>query len=100
MDPVLLTNRDFFMGYVPFEIVRDFEVPNTQPRGIATIRRCSLRFRDLTQNQVSQLRFFIEACIEGGTGRTPGLHDVTQETEKDDSFNWISKRNEEVACER
>jgi hypothetical protein len=97
---MILTNRDFFMGYVPFEIVRDFEVPNIEPPGIATMRRCSLRFRDLTQDQVSQLRFFIEACIDGGTGRTPGLYDVTQETEKDHSNNWNSHRNEEVARER
>jgi hypothetical protein len=96
---MILTNRDFFMGYVPFEIVRDFEVPNIQPPGIATMRRCSLRFRDLTQSQVSQLRFFIETCIEGGTGRTPGLYDVKQQTAGDHSHNLISRENQGVAGE-
>jgi hypothetical protein len=92
---IILTNRDFFMGYVPFEIVRDSEDTQVQPPGIATVRRCSVRFRDLTQSQVSQLRFFIETCIEGGTGRTRGLCDVKQETGH--SYNWTSKGNQGVA---
>jgi hypothetical protein len=96
---IFLTNRDFFVGYVPFEIVRDFEVPNIQPTGIATMRRCSLRFRDLTQSQVSKLRFFIETCIEDETGPRH-LHNVKSKTEEDHSHNWTSKGNQGVAGEK
>jgi hypothetical protein len=93
---IFLTNRDFFMGYVPFEIVRDFEVRNTQPPGIATMRRCSLQFGDLTQSQVSKLRSFIKICTEG---RTPGgLYDV--ERERDPSCGWTSKGNQGVLSEK
>lgn len=97
---IFLTNRDFFMGYVPFEIIRDFEIPNTQPIGIATIRRCSLQFRDLTPSQVSKLRFFIETCMEGEPGPVPDLYEVERETQEDHSHNWISAANQEVLIEK
>jgi hypothetical protein len=97
---IFLTNRDFFVGYVPFDIIGDFEVPNTQPSGIATIRRCNLRFRDLTQSHISKLRYFIETCIDSETGHTPGLYAVEREKEKDDSYNCTSKGNQGVAGEK
>jgi hypothetical protein len=97
---IFLTNRDFFMGYVPFEIVRDFEVPNTQPPGIATVRRCGLQFRDLTPSQVSKLRFFIETCIRDENSRTPSLYEVERKKGKNHSHNWTSKGNQEVLIEK
>ncbi|MBW1742003.1 MAG: PilZ domain-containing protein [Deltaproteobacteria bacterium] len=93
---IFLTNSDFFMGYVPFEVVRDFEVPNTQPPGIATMRRCSLQFGNLTQGQVSKLRLFINTSTE----RTPGLYDIEQERRRDHSYSLTSKGNQEVLSKK
>jgi hypothetical protein len=73
---IFMTNRDFFVGYIPFDIIRDSEVSKAHPPGIATMRRCSLRFRDLTQSQASKLRYFIETCIESKTSRG-GLYVVS-----------------------
>ena len=68
-----------------------------QPPGIATMRRCSLQFGDLTQSQVFKLRLFIETCTKG---RTSGLYDVEREREMDHSHGLNSKGHQEVLSER
>ena len=59
------TDADFFLGYVPFETVADVLIPEEDPFSLVTRRRCSLRFRDLTRTQISQLEDFIKDRTEG-----------------------------------
>ncbi|UCD86681.1 MAG: PilZ domain-containing protein [Desulfobacterales bacterium] len=52
---IFLTDRDFYLDYVPFTAVSDFKTPDT------TTRRCSVQFGNLTQSQISCLEHFIAA---------------------------------------
>jgi c-di-GMP-binding flagellar brake protein YcgR len=57
---IFLTDRDFYLSYVPFRAVSDFRTPDT------TTRRCSVQFGDLTQSQMSHLESFIKNHTIGG----------------------------------
>ncbi len=50
---IFLTDRDFYLSYVPFKAVSDSKTPDT------TTRRCSVKFANLTQSQISCLEHFI-----------------------------------------
>jgi c-di-GMP-binding flagellar brake protein YcgR len=51
---IFLTDRDFYLSYLPFKAISDF-------RTLATnTRRCSVQFGDLTQSQISHLESFIQ----------------------------------------
>jgi len=54
---IFLSGDNFRLEKVPFETVSDF-VLNEVP--FSGIRRCSVRFRDLTDSQRSQLDYFIQ----------------------------------------
>jgi len=56
---ILVTNDDFFLEKVPFEIVVDLELTKV-PLSHVTIKRCSVRFGALTDDQRSQLEDFID----------------------------------------
>lgn len=56
---ILVTNDDFFLEKVPFEIVADFELTKV-PLSRVAIKRCSVRFGALTNDQRSLLENFID----------------------------------------
>ena len=56
---IFLTDRDFYLGYVPFKAVSDSKTPDN-PSGSATIRQCTVQFGELTPDQISYLQDFIQ----------------------------------------
>jgi len=55
---ILVTNDDFYLETVPFEIVSDFEITKV-PLSAVAIKRCSVKFGVLTDDQKSRLKNFI-----------------------------------------
>lgn len=61
---IVVTGSDFSLEKVPFETVSDFKI-NKVPFSSITIKRCSVKFGDLTENQRSQLEYFIHDHTTG-----------------------------------
>ena len=57
---ILLPDLSFCLGSLPIRTVCDFEVTSKLAFGCTKTRRCSVQFRELTQEQMSQLDHFIE----------------------------------------
>ena len=58
---ILLTNGSFCLGFnkVLIKTILDFEIDGETSVGLET-RQCSMQFGDLTDNQKSDLRYFIQ----------------------------------------
>jgi c-di-GMP-binding flagellar brake protein YcgR len=56
---ILLTDGSFCLNKVPVQTISDFETDAETSIGLET-RRCSVQFGDLTDNQKSDLRYFIQ----------------------------------------
>jgi len=56
---ILLTDGSFYLNKVPVKTISDFEIDSETSFGFET-RRCSVQFGDLTDNQKSDLRYFIQ----------------------------------------
>ncbi len=57
---ILLSDLSFCLGSLPIRTVCDFEVTSELAFGYTKTRRCSVQFRELTQEQMSLLDHFIE----------------------------------------
>ena len=57
---ILLPDLSFYLGHLPVRTVRDFEVTSEYALGNTKTRRCSVQFRKLTQQQISQIESFME----------------------------------------
>jgi hypothetical protein len=56
---IFLTERGFCLDDLPFETVSDvgtYEIPFTP----VTMRRSGVKFEELTENQISRLKYFIQ----------------------------------------
>jgi hypothetical protein len=58
---LLSKDASFCLEKIPFRVITDFE---TEGRFLSryTYRRCGVRFGALTEDQTSQLKFFINKC--------------------------------------
>ncbi|MBW2108057.1 MAG: PilZ domain-containing protein [Deltaproteobacteria bacterium] len=56
---ILLADHSFYFDKIPCTVVSHLEVSHNLSMGTQTIRRCSVRFHDLTEVQTSQLDYFI-----------------------------------------
>ncbi len=56
---IFLTDRDFYLSYVPFKAVSDSKTHDS-PSGSVTTRQCTVQFGDLTPHQMSQLQYLIQ----------------------------------------
>jgi hypothetical protein len=56
---IFLTDRDFYLNDVPFDTVSDFGTYQV-PFVPVTMRRSGVRFGGLTNNQISQIEYFIQ----------------------------------------
>ncbi len=56
---IVVTKGDLYLGKVPFETVSDFEISQV-PLSSITIKRCSVKFGELTNDQKSRLEDFIQ----------------------------------------
>jgi hypothetical protein len=57
---ILLTDGSFYLDKVPLRTVSDFEIDSDPSVGFST-RRCCVQFEDLTDDQMSDLRYFIRS---------------------------------------
>ncbi len=57
---IFLSERDFYLGRIPFKTVSDCEIAGKGPSSPIAMRRSGVRFRKLTDYQVSQLEYFIQ----------------------------------------
>ncbi len=56
---ILLTDGSFRLNKIPVKTISDFEIDGETSVGVET-RQCSVQFGDLTDNQKSDLRYFIQ----------------------------------------
>jgi len=61
---IFLTDRDFYLSYVPFKSISDSEAQNNLPGSTGT-RQCTVRFGDLTPHQMAQLQYLIQTRKSG-----------------------------------
>jgi hypothetical protein len=57
---IFLSERDFYVGRIPFKTVSDFEVTGRAGVSSIAMRRSGVQFRKLNRNQTSQLEHFIQ----------------------------------------
>jgi hypothetical protein len=57
---ILLTDGSFYLNKVPLKTVSDVELEGDPTSGLST-RRCCVQFGDLTNDQKSDLRYFIRS---------------------------------------
>lgn len=55
----ILANEKIFLENIPIKTIADFILPTEQPFSQITMRRRSLQFKSLSEDQVSQLKDFI-----------------------------------------
>ncbi len=56
---ILFGDADFFLDSIPFETVSDTIIENESPYSQIIMRRCGVRFGELTTEQQTQLKLFI-----------------------------------------
>jgi hypothetical protein len=66
---ILLAENSFYLTKIPFETIWDKETRGV-PFSSVPMRRCGVQFGELTQNQASQLQYFIQNHTGG-----PAQHD-------------------------
>jgi hypothetical protein len=57
---IFLTEANFYLEKLPIKTILDFKIPDKSASSSNTMRRCGLQFEDLTHDQASQLKFFVE----------------------------------------
>lgn len=57
---IYLANNGFHLKEVPFNTISDFELTSEFPTSFIIMRRRGVQFGELTQDQVSQLGYFIQ----------------------------------------
>jgi c-di-GMP-binding flagellar brake protein YcgR len=56
---IVLPETNFCLDEVSAKTISDFELPDKLPASSITVRRCGVQFVNLTDNQKSQIEFFI-----------------------------------------
>jgi hypothetical protein len=62
---IFLSDGDFYLEDVAFETVSDFQMPRETPFSVITMRRKGVKFRKLTDKQLTQLKHFIQNHATG-----------------------------------
>lgn len=65
---ILFGDTDFFLDSIPFETVSDRIIENESPYSQIIMRRCGVKFGDLTSEQKTMLKIFIrQNTLDGET---------------------------------
>lgn len=56
---IVLPETNFYLDEVSIKTISDFELPYKLPTNSMAMRRCGVQFVNLTDNQKSQIEFFI-----------------------------------------
>ena len=62
---IFLTGDGFYLENMSFETVSDRRATRKSSKGFLPLRRCSVRFKDLTGTQIAQLEYFIQNYAVG-----------------------------------
>jgi hypothetical protein len=62
---IFLGERDFYIDRIPFKTISDFEIGNQRSSSSVALRRSGVKFEKLTQQQTSQLEYFIRNLTLG-----------------------------------
>jgi hypothetical protein len=57
---IFLAGDGFYLENMSFETVSDRRATRKSSKGFLPLRRCSVRFKDLTGTQIAQLEYFIQ----------------------------------------
>jgi hypothetical protein len=57
---IFASDKDFYLGAVPFKTVSDFQVVDRIPASPMSMRRCGVRFGKLSRKQNAQLEYFVQ----------------------------------------
>ena len=57
---IFLTGDAFYLENMSFETVSDRRATRKSSKGFLPLRRCSVRFKDLTGPQIARLEYFIQ----------------------------------------
>jgi hypothetical protein len=57
---IFLTDRDFYLSYIPFRTLSDEEV-HERASDCSTTRQCTVQFGDLTSDQAAQLQHLVQS---------------------------------------
>ena len=56
---IFLTDRSFYLEKVPVKTISNLKIANESPSVSTTTRRHGVQFENLTDNQISELRYFL-----------------------------------------
>lgn len=56
----ILSDGDLVLENIPCETVNEFAIPNEQPFSLITMRRCCVKFGNLTSDHVEQIQNLID----------------------------------------
>ena len=62
---LFLTEANFYLEKIPIRTILDIEITDRSPSAALKMRRCGLKFEGITDDQASQLNFFIENYSTG-----------------------------------
>ena len=62
---IFITKGNVYLGGLPIRTISDVEVVKQTSSHAKSLRRCSVKFKDLTHEQKAKLRDFIEAHTTG-----------------------------------
>lgn len=57
---IFLTGDGFYLEHMPFETVSDRRATRKSSKGFLPLRRCSVRFKEVTGTQIALLEYFIQ----------------------------------------
>jgi hypothetical protein len=57
---IFLVGDGFYLEKVPIKTISDIKLPKKFSNGPLPMRRCGVKFGELTQNQITQLEYFIK----------------------------------------
>lgn len=62
---LFMTDKDFYLSRVPVKAVSDVAILSKAPSATTTMKRCCLKFKQLTDEQRAQLKEFIDKYTLG-----------------------------------
>ena len=57
---LFFTDKDFYLGRLPFKTIFDYELVEKAPSSSETLRRCGVKFQKLTRHQKAEIERFIQ----------------------------------------
>lgn len=72
--------KDFYIDKVPCEILSDRLMPVKESYSYVPMRKCSVRFGEMTPGQRSKVEYFIENFTKDSTDKSPDRSQLAEST--------------------